>query len=439
KRLLNLVPFGTDPFSSTGSQLFLNSEGYVNMKRISQLFMLSFCLVCMQVNISYAATNQEDETSEEVQKGSNNGRLLIDGDFMVELAIFETGVPPEFRVWTSMNGQLIPPGQVKLKVVLTRLGNIKDNINFFSENDFLRGDMEIYEPHSFQVSLTAQYQGVMYTWQYDNFEGRTEIESKVADALAIGILTAGSQTLKETLQVYGRLANKPENIRNISARFDGEIKSMYVTLGQPVKKGQRLMSVESNESLRSYVINSPINGVVQSINVNPGEQTNAKLLMEIVDNSTLFAELSVFPTDRERITIGANVNIDVKGHDGPLNGEIMQVNEFVEPNQSVIVRVEVGNDEEMLASGSFVTADIQVAEYVVDLAVKQTGLQTFRDFTVVYEKIGNEYEVRMLELGRRAGQWVEVLGGLKSGAKYVSENSYVIKADIEKSGASHDH
>ncbi len=393
----------------------------------------------MQANISLAASSQEDDKSEEVQKGPNNGRLLIDGDFVVELAIFETGVPPEFRVWATMDGELIPPQQLKLKVVLTRLGDIKDNINFTAENDYLRGDMEIYEPHSFQVMLRAEYQGKVYTWQYDNFEGRTEIQPKVADALAIGISTAGPETLKETLKVYGRLANKPENIRNISARFDGEIKSMHVSLGQAVEKGQRLASVENNESLRSYVINSPINGVVQSINANSGEQTAGKSLMKIVDNSSLFAELSVFPSDREKITMGADVNVEVKGHEGTFDGTIIQVNEFVEPNQSVIVRVEVANEEGTLTAGSFVNAEIQIDEYVVDLAVKQSGLQAFRDFTVVYEKIGNEYEVRMLELGRRAGQWVEVLGGLKPGAKYVSENSYVIKADIEKSGASHDH
>jgi cobalt-zinc-cadmium efflux system membrane fusion protein len=158
-----------------------------------------------------------------------------------------------------------------------------------------------------------------------------------------------------------------------------------------------------------------------------------------VDSSNLFAELSVFPSDRENIVLDANVTIKVKGHDDVFNGKIIQINEFVEANQSVIVRAMIVNDELKLASGSFVTADIQIDEYVVDLAVKRSGLQAFRDFTVVYEKIGNEYEVRMLELGRTAGEWIEVLGGLKSGAKYVSENSYVIKADIEKSGASHDH
>jgi cobalt-zinc-cadmium efflux system membrane fusion protein len=45
----------------------------------------------------------------------------------------------------------------------------------------------------------------------------------------------------------------------------------------------------------------------------------------------------------------------------------------------------------------------------------------------------------MLELGEQHGEWVEVLGGLEPGDRYVTENSYVIKADVEKSGASHDH
>jgi len=90
-------------------------------------------------------------------------------------------------------------------------------------------------------------------------------------------------------------------------------------------------------------------------------------------------------------------------------------------------------------AGSFVTAQIEVATIDVPLAVKRTGLQAFRDFTVVYAKVGEQYEVRMLELGRHDGEWIEVLGGLKPGTEYVSQNSFILKADIEKSGASHDH
>ena len=47
--------------------------------------------------------------------------------------------------------------------------------------------------------------------------------------------------------------------------------------------------------------------------------------------------------------------------------------------------------------------------------------------------------MRSLELGRSDGVYSEVLSGLKAGDSYVVDNSYLIKADIEKAGASHDH
>jgi cobalt-zinc-cadmium efflux system membrane fusion protein len=108
-------------------------------------------------------------------------------------------------------------------------------------------------------------------------------------------------------------------------------------------------------------------------------------------------------------------------------------------NQSVTARVPLDNSSGLLAAGMYLTGQIEVAQYPVSLAVKRSGLQAFRDFTVVYTRIGDEYEVRMLELGRQDDTWAEVRSGLDAGAIYVTENSYVIKADIEKSGASHDH
>ena len=44
-----------------------------------------------------------------------------------------------------------------------------------------------------------------------------------------------------------------------------------------------------------------------------------------------------------------------------------------------------------------------------------------------------------LELGRSDGEFVEVLRGIDPGESYVADSSFLLKADIEKSGASHDH
>jgi cobalt-zinc-cadmium efflux system membrane fusion protein len=155
--------------------------------------------------------------------------------------------------------------------------------------------------------------------------------------------------------------------------------------------------------------------------------------------SSVWAELAVFPRDRARVRPGAAVRVKSSDSDVVVEGKVDRVDVLAGANQAVTARVTLKNPNGELVSGGFVTAEVAVAERTVPLAVRTSGLQPFRDFTVVYEQVGETYEVRMLELGEQHGEWVEVLGGLEPGDRYVTENSYVIKADIEKSGASHDH
>ena len=380
------------------------------------------------------------ETNEvDVIKGPHGGRLLESGDFTLELSIFETGVPPEFRAWASHKSQQLRPTEVDLNITLTRLGGKIDNIKFKPHGDAMRGDSVIYEPHSFIVSINALHNGTKHTWQYDNFEGRTKIESAVASALKIETSIAGPVVLQETISVYGQIIANPETVRNISARFSGVIKSVSASIGDTVHKGQVLATVESNESLKLYSIKAPISGVLTQRDANPGEQTVDRQLFTVTDTSTVWVELSIFPGDHKNVHIGAPVNLEIVTNNQSVQGEITAINVTAEANQSVKARMVADNKNGLLIPGSYVKAHIKIAEHHVLLAVKRSGLQAFRDFTVVYAKIDEEYEVRMLELGRQDNEWIEVLGGLEADTQYVSKNSYAIKADIEKSGASHDH
>jgi len=406
------------------------------------LLLATFLTACGGMNSEQAMSSKGDhgETAEaKPEKGPNNGRLLKDGDFILELAIFETGVPPEFRAYATKNGQALSPNEVDLNIKLTRLGGKVDDINFRPQGDALRGDTVIYEPHSFVVTINATHAGKTHTWEYDNFEGRTKIETAVAEALEIKTMVAGPEVMHETITVYGQIKANSERMREVSARFDGVIKSVSPSIGDKVRKGQKLATVESNESLKRYDITAPISGVVTQRDANSGEQTNGRQLFTIMDTSSVWADLSVFPGDRSRVKIGAPVTVlDVSGSK-LVTGKVSRIDVKAQANQSVTVRVVLNNKKGKLLPGSFVTAQIEVAKHSVPLAVKRSGLQAFRDFTVVYALIGEEYEVRMLDLGLQSGEWAEVLGGLDPGTRYVSENSYVIKADIEKSGASHDH
>ena len=412
-----------------------------NMNRLTLFFVLAFAVAGAGCSNEQSAVDEHGHgaAEDEPAKGPHRGRLLTDGHFAVELAIFETGVPPEFRVWMTDDGASVAPSDVKLQVTLTRLGNIKDEIGFAVQDGFLRGDTVVYEPHSFVVNVAATHEGKTYRWEYDNFEGRTHIAADIADAAGIVVENAGPVVIHEAVTVYGRVVSDPESVSHVNARFDGVIRTVRASIGDKVEKGQALAVVEANDSLNNYTIAAPISGTVIDRHANPGETTGGHSLFTIVDTSSVWAELAVFPSDRSRVDVGAPVTVRTAIGDISIDGEIALLSPVAGANQSVTARVPLDNSEGLLAAGMYLTGEIEVAQHEVPLAVRRSGLQSFRDFTVVYARIGDEYEVRMLDLGRQDDTWVEVLGGLDAGTTYVTDNSYVVKADVEKSGASHDH
>ena len=380
-----------------------------------------------------------EEVAEDYESGPNNGRLLEDGDFTIELAIFETGVPPEFRAWATYLDSPVGPQDVDLEVTLTRLGDELNVIGFVPAGGMLRGDTVVYEPHSFFVAIDARFRNINYHWDYESLEGRTTILPEMSAAFGIETAIAGPATLQQSLNVVGSITANNEYSRDITARFDGLVQSVEASIGDFVNQGDKLLTIESNQSLISYTIAAPISGVITQRNINPGEQSDGQTLLTIMDTSTVWADLSIFPGDRSQVKIGAPVTIFSPVNEESVQGTIDRFNITVGINQTIIARVAVENRNGLFPPGTFVEGKIKTGTIPVPLAVKRTGLQPFRDFTVVYAKIGNDYEVRMLELGRQDEQWIEVLGGLNPGTEYVSENSYILKADIEKSGASHDH
>jgi cobalt-zinc-cadmium efflux system membrane fusion protein len=103
------------------------------------------------------------------------------------------------------------------------------------------------------------------------------------------------------------------------------------------------------------------------------------------------------------------------------------------------------NHKTQIMPGQWLEARIEVAELPVALAVTKTALQTMsaegaaEAQTGVFIKQGNHYIFTPLSLGRSDEHYVEVLAGLAANTEYVSQNSYLVKADIEKSTAEHEH
>lgn len=374
------------------------------------------------------------------ERGPHGGRLLEDDDFALEVTIFEAGRPPQFRIYPSAGGDPVSPSQVALEIELGRLGGRVDRFVFAQEGDYLVSGGVVEEPHSFDVTVKAQYKGRSYSWAYQSYEGRTTIDAAAASAAGVKVEAAGSATLSNTVDVLGRVAFAPGAQARLRARFPGKVLSVTKTVGDTVRKGEVLARIESNESLRAYSLTSPIDGVVIERIANAGDVTGDAPLFVVGDLERLHVDFHVFSRDFGRVKPGQDVTVSSTDDDARAETKIATYLPTKETaTQTVIARAPLPNRDGMWMPGMTVRGDIVVEEIRVPLAVRTSALQRFRDFTVVFAVIGETYEVRMLELGRQTPEWTEVLGGLEAGETYVTENSFLIKADIEKSGASHDH
>lgn len=374
------------------------------------------------------------------EKGPHNGRMLRDGDFALEMTVFEDGVPPMFRVFPTMAGDKLDPAKVDLTVTLRRLDGEVNVFKFKPNGEALDGQGTVVEPHSFNVEVVALVDGKRHQWKYANPEGQTKIPTETAKANGVVIETAGPAVIGETRELYGTVQLASTARSEIRGQFPGRVVNVTKAVGDYVRKGQLLARIESSESLQVYPVYATVSGMVAERNGNPGDVTFDRPLYVITDPAQTTVVFNVFPRDLAAVRPGQRVTIETA--DGQPVADSVLGDYLPEGNAAAgtaLLRANLPNRDGRYRPGMALRGKVTVNAVTVPLAVRTEALQPFRDFTVVFANFGDMYEVRMLELGRRSPEWTEVLGGLKPGTRYAAKGSFLIRADIEKSGASHDH
>lgn len=378
---------------------------------------------------------------EEPAKGPEGGRLLSTDDFAIEVTIFEAGVPPQFRLFAYDDENPVKPQEVKARIELKRFGKRSDSITFTPEAGYLVSAQTVDEPHSFEASVSAEYKGKSYSWEYDSFEGRTELSHAAIKAANLQIAIAGKKRIERSIDVYGKLMPREDKVAHITPRFPGVIREIRKGLGDLVQKGEVLAEVESNQSLQPYEIRSQIAGVVIERHATLGEfVSDSRDCFVVADLSELWADFQIYRDDFQQVSLGQKLQVIIGDGILPIETTVSYISPLTdEATQSKIIRALVSNQSLMLRPGLFVTGKLTLSSTEVNVAVKRSALQTFRDWDVVFLTDGHVFQAMPVELGQVDEEYAEVLSGIASGEQYVSENSFIVKADIEKSGASHDH
>lgn len=481
---------------------------------------------CGQGKEDTAYAHEKTTAAQEVPRGPHKGRLFEKDGLGLEVTIFEDGVAPEFRVYPTLDGKAADPKTVALSMTLERLGATQ-TIHFSPKDAYLLGDQLVYEPHSFSVKLTARYQEKNYDFSYEQIEWRVELKPEQVSAAGLEILKSAPALLGDEVELQGEIRVAPNSETVVLAPVSAVVVSAPVALGQAVKAGDILATLESRELAdlkRSYlearertrlaestfqreamlwkekitaeqdylaaksakaeadinlassraglmafgitdaelrtlsleqpgnlarlVLRAPRRGRVTAREISPGQRvTPDSALFTIADLDKLVAVLSATPAQMQGIKPGQIATVmpvnDAAGEKFEGRGQVQVVGaQLNESSRAAAIYVALDRAEEQAppwTPGQFVKARITRSTKPAAITVSNEALQSFRDWTVVYAKYGDQFEVRPVTLGRRDAQRSEVLEGLAAGQEYVGKNSFLLKADIGKVEAAHDH
>lgn len=535
------------------------------------------------------------------QRGKHGGWLFSEQDFQVEVKIFEDGIPPQFRVYVT-SGEPVNLNEVGLNIVLKRLDRV-DTIGFKPSGNYLLGDQVVAEPHSFDMTINAQWKGKNFKWQLSQIEGRAEFSPEAIQNAGLVFKKAGPETLVTTIRLPGEIGLNEEKVVHIVPRLDGVVKKVFKDLGDEVSTGEIIAILESREladakieyltaikqvdmaeadldrekqvfentqrmldlleqdldpeeiykqlkdlvigksrellipasaklrlaksihlrekgllekgisseseylvaledykssearyialrekiaydgawSLRQkkktseinqlnlqtanqkllalgltpkevdqlpgqdeqhftqYELRATLNGTVIQKHLTTGEAVKKDDdIFLLADLSEVWINFAIPEKDLPKIRLGQKALF--KKGPKTLHAKLSYLSSIIEEKtRTVTGRVVIPNKKRDLRPGGYITVELVLGERRVPVAVEPDAIQSFRDWSVVFVKYGSQLEARPLELGETDGKSVEVLGGLKHGEQYVAKNSYAVKAEIEKSGATHSH
>lgn len=197
-------------------------------------------------------------------------------------------------------------------------------------------------------------------------------------------------------------------------------------------------------------VRAPLGGRVIEREVTLGELVDPEKdkLMVIADLGSVWVLADVPEAKLGDISTGARTEIVVPAlRSQKFGGSISHISpELDTSTRTARVRVEVRNPELRLLPGMFAQAQLQAssdsgsAESVV--VVAEEAIQTVEGEPAVFVPVegeANTFAKRPVSVGRSVGGVVPVLSGLKEGEKYVAAGSFILKAEIGKTGAAHEH
>lgn len=417
--------------------------GFSRLVMIGAAFVVFAVVGCQPGPEDHGDHGAGDDHHAEVPRGPHGGRLFEQAQMRLELRIEEEDGPPTFIAYLSDdNGTRRPPGKARLVVTLDRFAGRRDVIRFVPVGNHLRGEGTVREPHSFDVTIDLQYEGATFRWQYEQVEFRVELSPDAVTRGGIELGPAGPAQIDVRVDAPGEVRLNGERMLIVRPRFPGVVTELRKRLGDSVETGETIAVIQSNESLTEYAIKAPMTGQIVARSGMVGASVdNQSILYTLADLSTVWVDFAIYPQHVGVVRRGQPVAITASTRpDLVAEGEVSYVGPLLEQDTRVSHgRVVLPNPDGHWQPGLYVAVSAVVDHAEVDVAVPDEAIIRSKFGPTVLLAEGSTFELQPVVPGRTDGRVTEITEGLDAGAMIVVRNAFLLKAELGRSEATHDH
>jgi len=206
--------------------------------------------------------------------------------------------------------------------------------------------------------------------------------------------------------------------------------------------------LENGKIISSVPVVSPINGVVQNIDINIGKfVASEQKMFEIIDNDFLHLGLKVFEKDIEKVKIGQKITFSLTTRpDKIYEAEIFAMGKAFDMNtRAILVHANIIGTHEGLLTGMFVEARIAISSKEVNALpneafINEKGL----DYIFVQRnKTGDNIEFEKVQVNKGISDldFTEVvfIEALPKNTVIVTKGAYYLNAELQKSEFGDEH
>lgn len=195
---------------------------------------------------------------------------------------------------------------------------------------------------------------------------------------------------------------------------------------------------------------APIGGVLAQVNVAPGQYVHeGDALFHIINTDRLWLEARIAEADIGALQQPDGAWFTLKGFEGSfstfdLEGRLVAASGAIDPvSRTAPLIFEFNNPGQRLRSGMFANVRVYTGKVARGVMVPASAVFNDGGQEVVYVMLGGEsFQRRLVRLGIRDGDRVQVISGIEAGERVVSQGAYLVRlasASTVEAGHGHAH